>query len=311
MVAGTDVASLIHIHNGDVVATSARRLGIAGEHLVFRESLITGPVVPGAEWVETRAHALSDGYGPDLLRTRTELIEQELALDAARERDEIVLWFEHDLYCLVHLVHLLDRFDGANVSLVWSPQPLGECDESEMVDLYEARSRVTPEMQSLARDFWRDYTAADALVLNRWTTEESREFPFLQTGAALHVSRFPSFRAGLGHVEETLLRLVATGRTTFGAIFDAFTVESPQFGFSDSEVRRLLWTMENGAVPLLASDGEPSARLFTITPDGEKVLAGEADNFDVNAPDYWLGGVHLRKGNLWRYDGTKLIRSAG
>jgi hypothetical protein len=302
---------MIHIHNGDIVATSARRLGIAGDHLVFRESLITGPVVPGTDWIETRAHALSDGFGPDLLRVRTDLLEQELALDAARENDEIVLWFEHDLYCLVHLAHLIDRLDGAPLSLVWSAQPLGECDESEMLDLFEARSRVTPEMQSLARAFWRDYTAADALALNHWVTGERGEFPFLREGAALHISRFPSFRSGLGIVEETLLRLVGTGRATFGAIFDAFTAELPKFGFSDSEARRLLWTMENGVVPLLASEGEPSARVFAITPAGEKVLAGESDNIDLNAPDYWLGGVHLRKGNVWRYDGTKLIRSAG
>lgn len=301
---------MIHIHNGDVVATSARRLGIAGEHLVYRESLITGPVVPGAEWVETRAHVLADGYGHDLLRVRTDLIEQELALDAARDAGEIVLWFEHDLYCLIHLVHLLDRFDSSSLSLIWSPQPLGDCDESEMLARFDARSRVSPEMQSLAREFWNDYTSSDAVSLNRWIADEREAFPFLREGAALHVSRFPSFRSGLGAVEETLLRLLATGRSTFGAVFDAFTLEVPKFGFSDSEVRRLLWTMENGAVPLVASDGEPSARLYTITPEGEKVLAGESDNFDVNAPDYWLGGVHLRKGNLWRFDGTKLIRSA-
>jgi hypothetical protein len=38
---------MIHIHNGDVVAVRARRSSIPGEHLSFRESLVTGPVVPG------------------------------------------------------------------------------------------------------------------------------------------------------------------------------------------------------------------------------------------------------------------------
>ena len=44
MVVRDEVASLINIHNGDVMAVSAKREGIPGEHLAFRESLVTGPV---------------------------------------------------------------------------------------------------------------------------------------------------------------------------------------------------------------------------------------------------------------------------
>src|SRR5688500_13280970 len=115
---------MIHIHNGDVVAMLVSRSGVPGEHLAFRESLVTGPVVPGDEWIETRAQAIANGHGVDLLRVRTELVEQEQALAAAPSHGEIVLWFEHDLFCLVHLVHLLDRFADARVSVVWCPKPL-------------------------------------------------------------------------------------------------------------------------------------------------------------------------------------------
>src|SRR5687767_2280383 len=118
---------MIHIHNGDVVAVFAQRAGIPGEHFPFREALISGPVIPGNDWIETRAHALTDGE--DLLRTRTSLLEQELALDAAPSKGEIVLWFEHDLFCLIHLVYLLQRFGDAKLTLVWCPTPLSDNDE--------------------------------------------------------------------------------------------------------------------------------------------------------------------------------------
>ena len=59
---------MIHIHNGDVVAALARRSDIPGEHIAYRETLVTGPVVPGPEWIETRAHAIliSPVWGIDL-----------------------------------------------------------------------------------------------------------------------------------------------------------------------------------------------------------------------------------------------------
>lgn len=310
MVAGDDMATVMHIHNGDVVATAAKRSGVSGDHFVYRESLITGPVVPGDEWIETRARALTEGFGSDLLRVRTELLEQEQALDRAREREEIVLWFEHDLYCLVHLVHLLDGLRGAPLSLVWSPRPLGDCDEDELREAYESRERVSPSMQSTANEVWRDYIAADAGSLNRWLEQRTDGFPFLRDGLALHAARFPSFRLGLGRVEEILLRLIAGGRSAFAAIFDGFIAEEPRFGFGDSEIARLLSAMASSPVPLLVSSGDERSASFAITPAGDDVLSGEADNVEINPPDHWLGGVHLKKGNLWRFDGTKLNRSA-
>ena len=41
-------------------------------------------------------------------------------------------------------------------------------------------------------------------------------------------------------------------------------------------------------------------------PAGENVLRGAVDDTTVNDPDRWLGGVHLTKENLWRWDGTAL-----
>src|SRR5881396_2985019 len=48
-------APMIHFHNGDVAASLARRAGVPGRHVPFRESLVGGPVRPSLpmhEWVE-------------------------------------------------------------------------------------------------------------------------------------------------------------------------------------------------------------------------------------------------------------------
>lgn len=301
---------MIHLHSGDVVAALARRSGVPGQHIAFRESLVTGPVVPGDEWIETRARALAARYDEDLLRVRTEVLEQEQMLDAAPEGGEIVLWFEHDLYCLVHLLYLLQRFGEARVSVVWSREPLGNDEERDLYLLFESRPAVLPSMIAAARDVWRAYTSPDPTVLNAWLDRDTRDFPFLREGLTLHASRFPSQQNGLGRIESHALELIAGGVGDFGMLFDQISSRVPRLGFGDTEIFQLLRSMATCAVPLLTVAGELPKAIFTITPAGENILRGDVDNVAVNDPDLWLGGAHLTKEDVWRWDGTRLSRSS-
>jgi hypothetical protein len=308
MVGDDAVASMIHIHNGDLVASLALRSGIPGDHVAFRESLVTGAVTPGDAWTETRAHALAARYNEDLLRTRTSLIEQEQWLDDAPSKGEVVLWFEHDLFCLTHLVYLLQRLGDARLSLVWCPLPLSENDDRGLHLLFESRAAVTPAMTRIAREVWRAYTSPDAEALNPWLERDWPEFPFLREGLTLHASRFPSTRNGLGALEQHALELIAAGASDFGSLFDTLSARVPRFGFGDSEMWQILQTISWCAVPLLTLNGTPPKAILTITPAGMNVIGAEVDNLAVNDPDTWLGGVHLTKERIWRYDGARLSR---
>ena len=299
---------MIHVHNGDIVTILAQRAGIPGEHMAFREALISGPVVPGDAWMETRAQWLSE-KPEDLLRTRTSLLEQDLALDAAPSKGEIVLWFEHDLFCLIHLIYLLQRFADAKMSMVWCPSPLSDNDERGLQLLFESRTAVTPSVSKIAAEVWRAYTASDPVELVRWTERDTPDFPFLRDGLSLHISRFPSAFNGLDAIEQRALTLIASGVSDFSALFNAISTDMPRLGFGDSEVFRQLRVMAGNAVPLITMSGEPPKATLAITPAGENVLSGTVDNLSVNDPDRWLGGVHLNKENVWRFDGRTLIRS--
>lgn len=301
---------MIHFHNGDVVAAMARRSGIPGQHVAFRESLVTGPVVPGESWLELRANALAE-YGQDLLRVRTEVMEQEQKLDAAPSEGEIVLWFEHDLYCLVHFLYLLQRFGETRISAVWVPEPLSSDRERDLYLLFESRAAVLPSMIATARDAWRAYTSPDPTLLNAWLDRDARDFPFLREGFTLHASRFPSQQNGLGRVEAHALELMAAGMGDFSTLFDQISLRAPRLGFGDTQVFQLLRSLTTLGVPLATMIGELPKAMFTITPAGEKILSGEVDNMAVNDPDLWLGGAHLTKEDVWRWDGMRLSRSSG
>jgi len=302
---------MIHIHNGDVVAQLAKRANIPGDHIAFRESLITGPVVPGDDWIETRAQALADRYGDDLLRVRTAVLEQEQMLDHARSRGEIVLWFEHDLFCLVHLLYVLERVGGTRVTAVWCPTPISQYDDRELFLRFESRRAVTPMMLTTARNAWRAYTAPDPGGLNALIAREAPDFPFLREGLALHASRFPSTQNGLGAIEQRILSVLATGSLDFLSLFPQVDTDPATYGFGDSEVLATLRALERKGVPLIMTSGTGQKTIYSITPAGEKVLHGEIDDLAINDPDAWLGGVHLTKENVWRWDGATLSQVPG
>ena len=299
---------MLHIHNGDSVATSARRANLPGRHLPFREAMIAGPgrSLPLHEFIEERARWLADSYDDKLLRTRNGLLEQEQAIDAARNEDEVILWFEHDLFCLVHLIYLLGRLTKCrHLKLVWNPKPLALAEPQDLWKVFETRTDVPHPMMFVASQAWTAYTSEDPTELNRIIEWLPRDFPFLREGFKLHASRFPSTRNGLGEIEKRIMEGIAAGATDFTALFSRFDPEPPLLGVGDGEFLRHLRRLATCAVPMLTiseAQGSPPKPRYALTPAGQDVLDGKADYIALNNADVWLGGAHLTHEKLWRWD---------
>src|SRR5205085_6229539 len=106
---------MLHILNGDAARPELEGSGIGGDVLVFREAMACGPCPAGAgrdAFLDARAGHLAEAYGENMLRARRELGRMEARLDAIGASDEVLLWFEEDLFCQVHLWYLLDRIGG-------------------------------------------------------------------------------------------------------------------------------------------------------------------------------------------------------
>jgi hypothetical protein len=317
---------LLHIHNGDATADVAKESSIPGEHFAWREALIEGPSpanVTPAEWRRRREQHLVEAYKVSLDECEQEFLQQEEKLGSFAKYDEVVLWFEHDLFCQVNLIYLLNWFAqqklvNTKLSLVCigsfpgkeNFRGLGELNAEELSSLFPARQRVTQEQLDLSVRAWEAYRSPDPRDVQTITRAGTTALPFLGAALKAHLRRFPSTRNGLGLIENRGLEFIDRGATRFVDLFARFCDAEPIYGLGDSQFWLSLQRLTTANQPLLTlnsgkDDGENIARdaIFEMTNLGKAILKGEGDFVSLNGIDHWLGGVYLSdERNLWRWD---------
>lgn len=307
---------MLHIHNGDASANTARQSALPGELLVWRESLITGPTpagLSGEQWRRIRAEHLSAGYEVDLHECEAELLLQEEALAAFADHDEVVLWFEHDLFCQVHLLYLLNRFSQSveiggeiensvktNLRLICIGEfpgkenfrGLGELNAEQLASLFPSRTQVTAQQLSLAAAAWAAYCSPDPTEIEKVLQADTAPLPFLQAALQAHLRRFPDTKNGLGRIENRALELIDKGANSFADLFERFGALEPVYGLGDAQFWSALQRLRSAPQPLLTIANGRS----------------DADNADLDARDPQALTPEVAKNA--RFELTELGRSA-
>lgn len=320
---------MLHIHNGDSTALTAKKARLPGEHVAWREALVCGPA-PGnlseSEFIDVRARHASEAYDMPLETCREESRKQHETLASFADHEEVVLWFEHDLFCQVHLIYLLNWFAQREIgktkltliSIDEFPgiddfRGLGQLNEKQLASLLPQRQAITSQQLETGARAWRAYSSADAAELVSLLNSDLSALPFLHAALKKHLLRFPSTRNGLGRIENVGLELVAASYSKFKSLFPEFMRREPRYGFGDAQFYLAMRRLATAPVPVLqeknggnSNSADSSGMLsssFEITKSGEAVLNSEEDFVIQNGIDLWLGGVHLKgKESQWRWD---------
>ena len=320
---------MLHIHNGESTAGTLREFGFRGDHYAFREVLMCGPTPAGLslnDWFALRAEFLADEYELQLEEAERDLHTQERLLDSIPEHDEVVLWFEHDLFCQINLIYLLDRLSqrpsgATRLSLICIGEfpgiddfrGLGQLTGEQLASLFDGRHEISESEWETAARAWAAYCSSDPRAIANLLNEDTSSMPFLQQALRLHLARFPSVRNGLGRVENRALELISRGPIDFKSLFPIFAKSEPVYGLGDSQFWSELKRLRDSSNPVINMSGfDDKTGAFDsnqfheahleLTKTGRAVLAGEQDFLELNRIDYWLGGVHLSNEHLWRWD---------
>jgi len=326
---------MLHVTNGSVALSRLHDAGVPGRIVPWDDVLHEGPVPAGLDAAalrRTRAEFLAINWG-DVAAIERSLADRDAALAEAMGGEEIVLWFEHDLYDQLQVLQVLDqlqgvpavgRSSGARVTAILADDYLAAQSDEQLAAWFASRQPLGPGQAAAAAEAWARFRAPDPTGLAAF--EHPGAWPALRSSLRRHLEQFPAVSDGLSRTERQTLAAVAESPLTVRDAFRAanHAVEDAVF-MGDAgwwwHIRSLLRSRH----PLLRVEGEAppdmadadwwrddaSAPRLALTETGARVLAGELDRVALNGIDRWLGGVRLAAepasgahavAPVWRWD---------
>jgi hypothetical protein len=296
----------LHVTNGDSVLYMWKKAGLLGTHMAWRDVLHEGPVpagLPLEELSRVRAQFLCDrGYG-NPIKIHHDFEKRDATLRRAADFDEVVLWFEHDLYDQLHLLQILNvlremGMGSGSVQLVQSDQYLGTLVAEELMALFSKRRFVTSGTSESAERAWKAFTSDDPGALQAAASDRFAGLPFLHDAFRRLCEEYPATESGLSRSQKHVLEAVAQGIAPAEEIFRRAQTREEAGFMGDTACYRVITDLSAQPAPLLAE----LENGYDVTVLGRRVLGGDADWLDQQPLDRWIGGVHLTSAHHWRWD---------
>ena len=311
----------LHVANGHATTALIEQSGLRGRTQVWCDPLNEGPVpgnVSDDELLMIRARFLASTddateVASDLKRWRDE-VDNETAYD------ELVLWFEHDLFDQLNLIQLLTHIGRSPrskpVTLIcidrYPGHPnfkgIGELEPADIERLFTARRPVTAAQIALAALAWRAYRSPDPRAIEALLKTDTSALPFLGPALARHLEEFPSTSDGLSRSERRMMEQALDGPAPIHAAFPRMHDGETAYYIADSwffDRARELSSASPALVELSITSNRAEALpagTIALTKVGRDVLGGGADRIQLCGIDRWLGGVHVQgQGPAWRW----------
>ena len=293
--------------------------------IVWADVLHDGPILDaGADdeaWRRRRAAFLaSAGHAPEA-EALALLARWDADVARASGADEVVLWFEPDLFDQLLLVRHLARVASGS----WTPRALslvcrdvhptlgdvtclGTISVQGARTLYAEREPLPAAVFDLAGEAWRALCAPGPDGLLALRRQGAQALQFLAPAIERLLAEYPSAQDGTSLTEHFVLQVLDPWPLEGVQVFRAVQRLERRVFMGDASLFWRLWAMARAAHPLIAAPGAdgPAGLRFArigLTQAGISVKRGESDAVTLNGIDRWVGGVHLKGDSVpWRWD---------
>lgn len=313
--------SILHIVNGDAVASLLGQTNLTGEMIAWRDILHEGPVPGGMRREELRrlrSNFLATQGWATYYGTLNEMTERDQMLENYKQ-GAYVLWFEADLYDQLQLCQVLNTLRQLSVS----PQQislicigefpgiqrfvgLSQLLPQNLVQLYARRRTCNEATITAASTAWRAFCGGDPTQLLRLGELDRDMLPFLTEALTRLAQEYPSTANGLSLSQKRILSVLANKPVAADRVFKMISDQEKRPYLSDTTCYAYIDELVNARYPLVKVEDNPAPvakpKLF-ITATGSDVLGNSQDHIALNGIDKWIGGVHLQSGSPgWRYN---------
>ncbi|MEC7756160.1 MAG: hypothetical protein VYB44_19165 [Bacteroidota bacterium] len=241
----------LHILNGDSTLSIFNQCSIAGDTFVWREVLAEGPVShligSDAFWLEREAFMTSFfELKPNQYREEVKAPFEQMASQITHY-EEVVLWFEYDLFCQINMLALIEwlgqrREARQTISLVCAGKVpgedqlkgLGQLNPEHYNELFNSRLKLNTREFVFAADVFKLYCSPQHNELFTYIILPSQEFPYLSEALQAHFRRFPYQSIGLNEIEQQIIRLAPQCQSQHQLVGKLLQWQTT-YGFGDSQ----------------------------------------------------------------------------
>lgn len=309
------MSSLLHITNGDSLTDRLKALNLKGDIITWREMLCEGKTLTnvGSEsfW-KTRFEFLNKNYKV----TKSWFVEKTLkeyrSLCNHKQQDQIVLWFEYDLFCQINMLAVISWLKThrkyAHISLVCSGNEdetdkmysLGDVSDEKLMELYENRTELSMNDIEFADYVWQLYCSDNPIRLENLTDFKNYQYDYLSEAIKTHLKRFPTIKNGLNDIENHVLQLSFDKKPkSKRELLRTVLSDQGVYGFGDSQYDRIITTLK----PLYSSFNP-----VRLTKKGKEVLEGKTSYYSsIQDNDAYLGGA-LKYSFLYNTESDRILK---
>jgi hypothetical protein len=320
----------LHVANGTSVTMTLEAAGVPGEYSIWADPLHAGPVPAGLtddELLEVRSRFLASDDQAETWGTSDAAVDPHNDMRrwrdviAGHERyDELVLWFEHDLFDQLNLVQVLTWIrahvpPSKPVALIcigsFPGRPnfkgLGELTIEELAPLLSTRAPVTGPQYALAERAWSAFRQPTPEALDALRHDDTSALPFLAPAITRLLEEYPWSADGLSRTERRLLAIANDGAIGLSKVFALINEDDRFYTITDGTLLETVTTLIDASPPLLVLDrrdasAHPFRASVNITEAGRSILARRLDRIEASGIDRWIGGVHLQGRAVWRWN---------
>lgn len=308
-------SQLLHITNGDSFTERLRQLDFKGDIITWREMLCEGKTetnVGSESFWKTRFEFLHSHYNVSKSWFVEKTLKEYRSLCNHKQQDQIVLWFDHDLYCQVNLLAVISWLKShrrhAEISLVSNTpedardpdKSLSGMSEEELRKCYDKRVELSQDDIEYADYVWQLYCSDNPIRLENLTDYENYSFTHLSNAINLHLQRFPSIRNGLNNTENGILtKSLLDEPKSKQSLIKELLREQRSLGFTSEQYERMVERLK----PLFST-----LRPVKLSDEGKRVLEGDNSYYaSLRDTNYYLGGA-LKYNFLYNTDSGRILK---